>query len=782
MQDSIFDRARPYRTRSYIEDMFSCPGSHWSNGEFWCLNPTRDDRSVGSFSIREDGKWFDNATASGGDVFDLVAHMTNTTPVEVARLMIGDDMSGSSQVSDGSIDTGLIPAKADKKAMPDWRPIPSDRMPHFHTQPSNLTLYYDGETGKPQYYVVRYNKTEKLRKKVIYPIYWSGSRYIISLPPNLIERTLIPFDRSKPVVLLEGERKTEIAKSHDKSLLYSYTCWHGGSGQADRIDLRPLAGCNVILFPDNDDASVNCYRKIAKRLGPIAASVKYIKPSPDLRKGYDIADFIEEQRDVFVVLASATDWLFSESEKLVAIEAEPTNYTDLGNAERFVAMYKNSIKYNTDKNKWMVWNGKFWSDDDQSSITPMVKRTIRSIEEDNPNDGAAKAHSLRSESSGSISSMLFLATKEVGIPVREDQLDSVPNIVVAENGSIDLRTGSIIEPSRDHLCSKTMAIPYDKEAKAPRFMKFLDEIMLGDAEKIEFLQRWFGYSLTADTSAQSFLIMYGTGANGKSTLVELISRISGGYAKSAPPDTFTLKQAGGIPNDIAALRGSRLVLTTETEANARLAESKVKYMTGGDRVSARFMRGEFFEFVPQWKIVISTNHRPRVSGGDFGIWRRVLLLPFKFQADGSNLDPLLPQKLWEEREGVLAWMVDGARKWYLDGMGRTGLAIPKSILVETQEYRVDDDLIGRYVADECLTGLDLPYAHGEIESSALFKSFREWADGEGERFYAQMTQTMFGRAMRERGFESTRGKGGRKVYKGIYPKLGMTISEQMGGK
>lgn len=784
MQSSIFERARPLITRSYIENQFSAPGSHWKGDNFWTLNPTRDDSEIGSFSIREDGKWFDHATYTGGDVFDLISIRDGIPAADVARELAGERAPEDPTYSSPSeAERERVAAEEAKKKelLPDWQPIPKDRPPYFKIQPDNLTLFFDNDLVTPKYWVVRYNKSDTIKKKIIYPVYWTGSRYIAKLPPNLKDRTLLPFDPALKVVILEGERKTEMMRAYDKSRLYTYTTWHGGAAQADRIDITPLRGKDVILFPDNDDASMRCFRTIALRIKNIAASVSIITPTPDIRIKYDAADYIEEGRDVMMVIGSAEPFVYKESE-VERYEADKTNFTDLGNAERFISIYRGKLHYNVDKNKWLVWTGNVWSDDNQSLITPMVKQTIRSIATDNGSSKEAYAHAMNSESASRIAAMLSLASKELGIAVKEDQLDMVEHIAMAPNGAVNLKTGELEEPDPKHLCSKCMTVEYKKDATAPRFMQFLDEIMGGDKEKIEFLQRWAGYSMTGNTSAQSFLILYGTGANGKSTLVELLARILGGYGKSAPPDTFVVKQAGSIPNDIAALRGARSVLTTETEANARLAESRVKYMTGGDRVSARFMRAEYFEFIPQWKIVISTNHRPRVSGGDFGIWRRVLLLPFKFCADGDSLDQNLPVKLWAEREGVLAWMVAGAVKWYADGMGRPGLAIPKSIMVETQEYRIDEDLIGRYISEECLTGLDLPNTHSEIGSTELFNSFRQWADSQGERFYAQMTQTSFGRSMRERGFESTKIRSGRKGYRGIYPKLGMTITQEMGGR
>jgi putative DNA primase/helicase len=372
--------------------------------------------------------------------------------------------------------------------------------------------------------------------------------------------------------------------------------------------------------------------------------------------------------------------------------------------------------------------------------------------------------------------MLQLAQKERGMPVKEDSLDQNAYYFNCPNGVLDLRTGVLMEPKQEWLITKTSTTRYNPDAQCPRFMKFLDETFEGNSGLINFMQRWLGYSLTADTSAQAFAVFYGVGANGKSTLVELIQKIAGDYVKTAPPDTFIQKQNGGIPNDIAALRGSRMVLTTETEANARLAEAKVKSMTGGDRVSARYMRGEFFEFTPTWKITISTNHRPKISGGDYGIWRRVVLVPFNNVVTLDRQDPNLQNKLLEEAEGVLSWLVNGAMAWYSSGQGRMGLQVPEIVYDETQEYREDEDVIGRFLAQACYTPAEISakMRSGELVKDGtnaihVFYSFRNWCTKEGEEGYARTTQNMFGRYMRERGYIALRTSNA-KHYPGVVPK------------
>jgi len=245
--------------------------------------------------------------------------------------------------------------------------------------------------------------------------------------------------------------------------------------------------------------------------------------------------------------------------------------------------------------------------------------------------------------------------------------------------------------------------------------------------------------------------------------------------KVASPDTFVEKLNSGVPNDVAAVRGARMVLTTETEANARLAESKVKSMTGGEEISARYMRGEFFEFTPTWKIIISTNHKPRISGGDYGIWRRIALVPFNNVVAPDAQDPRLMEKLAGEAEGILAWAVMGSKMWFEDGAGRTGLQVPQAVYETTQEYREDEDTIGRFLQDACMKPEEIAAGmrskrliRSSSSATEVLYSFRFWAEKEGETGISKISSNAMGRALRERGHVPTRGSSGKR-YEGIVP-------------
>lgn len=782
---NLFQVARAKVDRGFIEYHFGAPGAYWKGDNYYTLNPTRDDHEIGSFLIRADGVWFENAAAPGsglgqhGDVFDLLAHMQGRSTVEVARELAGEDVD-STQLERPASDA----YKTMKGIEPDWVAIPEGKRPVFRSEPSDVTTYHQWSTGQAMFMVIRYDHPAPNPKKEIFPAYWDGVQFKKGLPPSLKGKTalrpLFLFDRKKTVLVVEGEMKRRLAASflEENGNAYAVTCWHGGAAQGEHIELDPLYGCDVILSPDNDDVGKAVMAEIAVKLRG-RATVRWLEPPPGVPKAWDLGDAVKEGRDIRILLEASAPFVYADEAIDPTIEDVPLDlpirpFTDLGNAERFIDRHGSRVRYSIEKKCWLTWSGKVWAGGDPAALTPYIKETIRSIPDAGDKESAAWAE--HSESAWSIKSMLSLATAEPNIALHEEDFDPNPFELNCQSGIIDLRTGRLEEHRRESLCSKIAPLEYKPDAKCSLFLRFLDDISMGRSELVEFWQRWFGYSMTGDVSAQSFAIFYGNGANGKSTLVELISRIMGAYAKSAPPDTFVQKANYGssIPNDVASLRGARMVLTTETEANAKLAESKIKSLTGGDRVVARFLHGEFFDFPPTWKVIISTNHRPKVSGGDYGIWRRIVLVPFDFFATGDKLDPDLPRKLWAEREGIFSWLVEGAVKWHQGGQGRKGLGIGPLLESQAQEYRVSEDILGRFLLEGCFQRGDpdctVPPEKWSVGSTDLLNCYKAWCEREGDLYAAKISATSFGRAMRERGYQPTVFSGGRHGFKGICPR------------
>jgi putative DNA primase/helicase len=298
---------------------------------------------------------------------------------------------------------------------------------------------------------------------------------------------------------------------------------------------------------------------------------------------------------------------------------------------------------------------------------------------------ALASHALKSESARAIHSALDLAQSEAKIVVHTDSLDTDPLLLNVNTGTIDLRTGHQHPHDRGDLITKLAPIDYDPHAKAPAWQAFLDRVLEGDQALAELLRRAVGYSLTGTTGEQVLFILHGAGANGKSTFLEILRALHGDYGQQAPPELL-VDRRNIIPNDVARLPGVRCLAAAESGEGGRLNESLVKSLTGGDTVAARFMRGEWFEFTPQFTPWLATNHKPTIRGTDEGIWRRIRLIPFNVTIPPDQRDPDLPAKLRAELPGILNWALEGCLAWQADG-----LTNPAAVEEATAEYRAEQD-------------------------------------------------------------------------------------------
>ncbi|MDO0878782.1 phage/plasmid primase, P4 family [Anoxybacillus gonensis] len=446
--------------------------------------------------------------------------------------------------------------------------------------------------------------------------------------------------------------------------------------------------------------------------------------------------------------------------------------TDLGNAERLVALYGDILRYCNNFGSWFIWDGKKWVQDRINDIQNYAARTVRNIykeameEEDTDRRKALNEHAVRSESRGKIEAMISLARSMV--PIVPEQFDQDKMLFNCKNGIIDLRTGKLLPHDRSKFMTKISPIEYDPTAECPTWIRFLEDIMSDENgnpkhELIEFLQKAVGYSLTGETKEQVLFFFYGTGRNGKSTFVNTIREIMGDYGKQTNADTFTVRKSERVNNDIAALQGARFVAATESEEGARLAESLVKQLTGGEAIQARFLYQENFEYIPQFKIFFTTNHKPIIKGNDQGIWRRIRLVPFTVTIPEEKKDTSLPDKLKAEMPGILRWAVEGCLKWQREGLGN-----PEEIKQATEGYKEEMDSLGAFIADCCVVS-ELAKCWG----SDLYNAYQNWCDENGEY---EIGKRKFNKRMEERGFKKKRGTGGGIEFHGIglkvedYPK------------
>jgi putative DNA primase/helicase len=388
----------------------------------------------------------------------------------------------------------------------------------------------------------------------------------------------------------------------------------------------------------------------------------------------------------------------------------------------------------------------------------LAKKTVRSIyqeasdAEDEERRKALAKHAARSEGADKIKAMLELARSE--IPVSPDELDADPWLLNASNGTLNLRTGEILGHQREDLITKLAPVEYAPNAPAPVWEAFLERVLPGE-ELRAFVQRAAGYSATGNTSEQVLLINHGGGNNGKSTFQEALATALGDYSMRAPTEMLMAKRAGGVPNDVARLKGARFVAASETEEGRRLAESLVKDLTGQDTISARFMRAEWFDFKPTHKLWLSTNHKPEIRGTDNAIWRRIRLVPWAVAIPPAERDRKLAEKLRGELSGILAWIVSGCIAWQ-----REGLQAPAEVRKATAGYRSEMDVLGDFLADRCFHGERL-----QVGKDELYKAYQMWSDDAGER---TETKRKFGMLLKERGIEDGRNsERTKRIWKGI---------------
>lgn len=424
----------------------------------------------------------------------------------------------------------------------------------------------------------------------------------------------------------------------------------------------------------------------------------------------------------------------------------PARPTDLGNAERLIAMHGRDIHYVTTWKSWLVWDGRRWHRDDLCELERRAKKTVRAIWKEakaakKPKDRAVLAkHAITSEGASRIRAMLECARAEPGIAVRYQEFDAQPFLLTVRNGTIDLSTGRLEAHNRDHLITKYADVNWRDGAECPLWLEFLHRIFEGNAELIAYLQRSIGYSLTGDTREQCLHLLHGTGSNGKSTFLEVLQALMGDYGVQADFATFVEKKGDGPRNDVARLAGARMVRSSEVGEGKRLNESLVKSLTGQDTIAARFLYSEAFEFRPAFKLWLAANHKPVIRGTDNAIWRRVRLIPFSVTITDAEKDETLKDRLLLELPGILRWAVEGCAQWL-----ETGLRPPEIVMAATAAYRTESDVLGSFLDDCCEVGKGL-----EVSSADLYAAYRKWAKDSGE---FELSMTAFGRRIDERGFD-----------------------------
>lgn len=537
----------------------------------------------------------------------------------------------------------------------------------------------------------------------------------------------------------------------------------GAATIPDDAVLATLGGFDVVLWPDADDDGARHMARVAQRLAGVAGGLRVLAWDAAPPKG-DACDFVaaglglDELRLLYAASASvpapeaalvATEDAAADPDGAEAVDEDDLHLTDMGNADRLVRRHGPDLRYCVVWKRWVVWSGEVWAADGDALVQERAKETVLSIyEEGVAADSTERAaalwkHAQRSEAAGRVQALVTLARSTRRLAILPDDLDRDAMLINCANGTIDLASGALRAFCREDLMSKRSPVLFDADAACPTWLAFLEEIMLGDRAMVDYLQRVAGYCLTGLTIERVMFILFGAGRNGKSTFLEVLRFVLGDYASGTPASTIMSQRNKGIPNDIARLKGARFVSASETSEGAEVDEAFVKVATGGDTITARFLNAEFFDFRPQFKILLSTNHKPSIKGTDPAVWDRIHLVPFVFRVPDDRIDKTIRDRLLAEAEGILQWAVAGCLAWQ-----QIGLAPPANVREATDEYRLDEDVLRLFLEDCCV---EQPLV--SCTAVELYAAYTTWAEGHGEE---TLSQTKFGRRLRERGFRQTR--------------------------
>jgi putative DNA primase/helicase len=554
------------------------------------------------------------------------------------------------------------------------------------------------------------------------------------------------------VVLCEGEKAAQALLDVGIPALGT-VC--GASTVPDISVLKPLAGRRVVLWPDNDDAGRAHMSKIAVLLLELGADVKWFD-WPEAPSGGDAADYIARNGDVRKLqelLASAPEW------KPLAEISIDEEFTDRNNALILAQKMRGTVLW-VPAWGWLLWTGAHWErDPDGSRVLALARELLpkhyleRALHASDYKERERLCeHAKRAHKRHNISNALELAKGDLRAEPKE--FDEDPWLLNCSNGVLDLRTGELRPHSPELRLTKFCPVAYDPNAQAPTWERFLREIFLDDDELIRYVQRACGYSISGDVREDKLFICWGTGANGKSTFLQTLRRVLGDYAGAIAPAAIVHKGKDAHPTAVADLYGLRFAIAVETEEDQRLAEAQVKALTGRDSIKARFMHKDYFEFEPRAKIWLATNHRPLIRDTSPAIWRRIALIPFRAFFPPELQDKTLGEKLWQEREGILAWLVQGCLAWQEQGLGECS-----AVAEATEDYRSEMDALQEWLQERCV-----PDAKAITLFKDLYDDYCAWC---GETGQDPLGKRAFANRLTEKGFEPVKKAGRVGARKGL---------------
>ncbi len=663
------------------------------------------------------GEWYDHENKVGGGVLDLVRRQTGLSNGEVVDWL-------HSQIG--------VSIETKPRTRPKRRIV--------------ATYDYRDEAGGLLFQVVRFEPKDFRQRRPDGQGGWTWQvKRIRQVPYRLFE--LRANAAEDPVLIVEGEKDVDRLAS----LGFVATCNAGGANKWP-AELNPhFRGLSVYILSDNDEAGRSHAEKVATNLQGLASSIRIVG-LPGLTKGGDVSDWLDAGGDVgrLVELCEAAPlW---EPAPLKHFSEQPPEsgvlipYCDESLTLAFSARHADDLRYCETFGAWFEWQAGRWREDNIRRVFSHARRLCReksaealvSIQNEKT---AAKIASLVA-SAKTVAAVVNLARADARHATAPEDWDADAWLLNTPDGIVDLRSGQTRPHDRAALCSKMTAVAA-ASAECPRWQRFLDQVTAGDQDLQRFLRRIAGYGLTGSTREHALFFFYGTGANGKGTFLNTLTAVLGDYAKVAGMDTFTESHTDRHPTELAMLRSARIVAAQETEEGRRWAESRIKALTGGDPITARFMRQDFFTYAPQFKLLIAGNHKPGLRNIDEAIRRRFHLLPFTVRIPPEERDPNLFDKLKAEWPAILGWALQGCLEWQAEGLNP-----PAAVIEATAEYFEDEDSFGRWLAECCVRD---PMAHETTRD--LYAAWTAWAERSG---MSAGSEPKFRGALKARGFESKR--------------------------
>jgi len=454
-------------------------------------------------------------------------------------------------------------------------------------------------------------------------------------------------------------------------------------------------------------------------------------------------------------------------------QAKKTVFTDVENAMYFTNQKANKLLFDHKRERWLLWKDHIWEEDKMGQIfseaismtQDMILESRKYAKEEPEKAGSLYVRAKKLQGRAKMANMIDLSKHLAPIQNDGEGFDKQPLLMAVANGIINLSDGTFRQGKQSDFISMRSPVAYDPNADCPRFLQFMDEIFSNDHDFVGYMQKCLGYTISGSRKEQVFFMGYGTGQNGKNKLIEIIAYIMGDYGCSAAAKTFKKNEWDTQTNDIAGFDRKRFIYYTETSQNS-LNEELLKDLTGSEKVRARFLHKEFFEFDPIGKIWLMFNEKPEIKDTSFGFWRRIRFIPFLRQFTTEERDENLGEKLRAEASGILNWLIDGFRMWQEMGLNPTPGLVNEAI----EEYKEENDKLFNFVADACETGIGF-----EIQASDLFAKYELWCNKTRVANSEKLNSTAFGRLISKRFSHRGGGEGKRvKYYQGIQAKYMIT--------